>query len=386
MAILLSSPSSNCRYDFSKLSSPRIHQILHANNLHEAQKIQNFSDLINRIKDWFHGGVEKKTIEELFTHICDIKNPHQQISAYSNSDIGRLKNFVALRELARPEYKDAFVLEISNNRYGDGSWEYQLSIDGVPLYQAHPIDPEKTLLNQFRTYAQDDRVTFSDQGEVTRIITAEAGQAFEKLLQTILSDNVSTAHVMPRSDGQFAPSNQFFIDVSRNQLLSFVRGESEEGYINFAPPPPAPTPEAHLSYMDEWLKKLTQITANDAIAFALTRHLNQSIAVPFLLLQRDYSSLFSPLSPSTNIMPSLEISFGVEKQKDSTFHVTVNMQRDAITHLTDPTADPVIKTMDPSRSYFDATFVMGISADGKTITHVAQPLALCYQCLETQDN
>lgn len=67
------------------ISDKKFHQILGANSLNEATKINNVSDFIDSIIDWFKGGVKRQKIEQLFETIQDVKN-----SAVSNPESNRL--------------------------------------------------------------------------------------------------------------------------------------------------------------------------------------------------------------------------------------------------------------------------------------------------------
>lgn len=382
MSNIFSPETSNSTYDFSSLNSSLLHRVIKAETLEAATKIESLVDLLRHIVDWFRGGVQRQAAENLFTLISDIN----QNKAYS--DIDRIDNFVALKELALPEYQDNFTLEIKNNRFGEDMWEYQLCIDGRTIYRSEIFKYEERLLDQLRTYGQDGRIKWGNKGEITRLITGKVAEDFESFLQCRLPDTDSTSKPMPRDDGKFAPSNQFSLDVFRSQTLSSVKGKSENGYINFSQSPLNPYARAEktrmVEYMDKWLDQLTQVTGSEATTFALTRHLHQGVAASLLRLQLAHPSILAPWPGDITISPSPWLDFGVEKQANGSFNVTVKIAKDAIEeiNLTNPgLADDVNRqiTMEPSCSYFHGQFVMNISADGKEITRVVEPLSLRYQ-------
>ncbi|HGJ5863626.1 MAG TPA: hypothetical protein ACHBZ9_00320 [Arsenophonus nasoniae] len=128
MSITFSTPHINLTMNESKL-----HQVLTANTLEEATKINNLSDFIDKIIDWFKGGVKHQTIKNLFFSIQDIKN-EDKINPESN----RLEKFIELRSLVNPEHQSKFTLEIGEKDVNN-DWGYKLKIDGLTLYECDKV-------------------------------------------------------------------------------------------------------------------------------------------------------------------------------------------------------------------------------------------------------
>lgn len=82
------------------LNPSRIDRILHANNVDEATKM----GLLDKIIDWFQGGVKRNTIEHLYEKIINIKSNEFKLT----SETDRLKDFIELRSFVRPEHRDQF--------------------------------------------------------------------------------------------------------------------------------------------------------------------------------------------------------------------------------------------------------------------------------------
>ncbi|MDR5610892.1 MULTISPECIES: hypothetical protein [unclassified Arsenophonus] len=128
MSITFSTPNINLALNESKLN-----QVLTANTLEEATRLNNLYDLIDKIIDWFNGGVKHETIKDLFFAIQDIKN-EDTISPEFN----RLEKFIELRKLANPEHQSKFTLEISEKDVND-DWGYKLKIDDFTLYSCDKV-------------------------------------------------------------------------------------------------------------------------------------------------------------------------------------------------------------------------------------------------------
>ncbi|HGJ5857369.1 hypothetical protein QE197_20270 (plasmid) [Arsenophonus nasoniae] len=128
MSITFSTPDINLALNESKLN-----QVLTANTLEEATRLNNLYDLIDKIIDWFNGGVKHETIKDLFFAIQDIKN-EDTISPEFN----RLEKFIELRKLANPEHQSKFTLEISEKDVND-DWGYKLKIDDFTLYSCDKV-------------------------------------------------------------------------------------------------------------------------------------------------------------------------------------------------------------------------------------------------------
>ncbi|WP_440866515.1 hypothetical protein [Symbiopectobacterium purcellii] len=128
MSITFSTQHINLTMNDSKL-----HQVLNANSLEEATKINNLSDFIDKIIDWFKGGVKHQAIKNLFFSIQDIKNKDE-----INPESNRLKKFMELRSLANPEHQGKFTLEIGEKDVNT-DWGYKLKIDGLTLYECDKV-------------------------------------------------------------------------------------------------------------------------------------------------------------------------------------------------------------------------------------------------------
>lgn len=115
------------------ISDKKFHQILGANSLNEATKINNVSDFIDSIIDWFKGGVKRQKIEQLFETIQDVKN-----SAVSNPESNRLEKFIELRKMALPKYHNQFKLEITPKDANE-DWGYQLKVGDFTLYNCDKV-------------------------------------------------------------------------------------------------------------------------------------------------------------------------------------------------------------------------------------------------------
>lgn len=362
-------------FDFSQLRDTHIYKAAKASSLGEATRIQSFADLIDRIKDWFLGGIHKKTIEKLFADIQDIK--------LGNSSLERLEKFVELRNSVKPEYQDFFILEIKC--YGKNDYEYSLKIDDATIFRCdHFCDVEGDFLNQLRCCVREGRIAQSQLGEVNKIVQGQEGDYFASFLKEA---SPATASKMKRTDGKFAPSDQLYQDTMRGQRLDFVKGiDSQGNVIHFSNSvfKEAVDTEKNLAYMDHFLDQLRQITGDEDIAFELTRYMQQGTAASLYLAQQAYPGILAPLSADATIRPNPKLIFGVEKTEDNGFDITVQIDYKDIDHIVSPSAENVKQYMDPSRSYCYAQFTMHVSADGKQVLGLSQPLTLNYQLTQIE--
>ena len=361
-------PSST--FAFSQLSDRYIYKTAQASSLGEATRIQSFSDLIDRIKDWFLGGVQKRTIAKLFADIQDIK--------FGNSSLERLDKFVEIRNSVKLEYQDFFTLEIKC--YGKNDYEYSLKIDDATIFRCdHLCDVEGNFLKQLRSYVREGRIAQSQQGEVNKIVQGQEGDYVAALLKETSS---ATASKMKRADGKFSPSDQLYQDAMRGQRLDFVKGmDAQENFIDFSNSvsDESLTPEENLAYMDHFLDQLRQITNDDEVAFELTRHMQQGAAASLYRAQLAYPTILAPLNADAIIRSDPELRFGVEKVGDKGFDITVQINYNTISHILTPSAEKIKQYMDSSRSYCYAQFKMHVAADGKQVLGLSQPLTLNYQ-------
>lgn len=357
-------------FDFSQLRDTHIYKAAKASNLGEATRIQSFSDLIDRIKDWFLGGIQKKTIAKLFADIQDIK--------LGNSSLERLDKFVELRNSVKAEYQDFFILEIKCHDQND--YEYSLKIDDATIFRCdHLCDVRGDFLNQLRCCVQEGRIAQSQLGEVNKIVQGKEGDYFTSLLK---ETSPATASKMKRTDGKFSPSDQLYLDTMRGQRLDFVKGIDGQGnVIDFSNSVSGALvdTEKNLAYMDNFLDQLRQIANDDDIAFELTRYMQQGTAASLYLAQQAYPGVLAPLSADATIRPNPKLIFGVEKTEDNGFDIIVQIDYNNIDHIVSPSAENVKQYMDPSRSYCHAQFTMHVSADGKQVLSLSQPLTLNYQ-------
>lgn len=115
--------------DFSNLSKTQIDRALTSNNLEEVTKIRSLKELIDKIIDWFQGGIQHSTITELFYSISDVKR-----SDLMKKDSKRLAEFLEIREKVLPQYRDQFVLEVRTDL--SGSWGFTLKTADVIIYES----------------------------------------------------------------------------------------------------------------------------------------------------------------------------------------------------------------------------------------------------------
>ncbi|CAJ0994432.1 hypothetical protein [Sodalis praecaptivus] len=115
------------------LSDQKVAQVLNANTVQEATRINNIAEFVSGIIDWFRGGTQKKEIIALFHSLQE-----SQSGATAMPEYRRLEKFIQLRRLALPEYQSQFQLQILalTARY---DWGYALKVNGQTLFQCDNV-------------------------------------------------------------------------------------------------------------------------------------------------------------------------------------------------------------------------------------------------------
>jgi len=178
----------------------RINTILKSESLGEAQTM----GLLDRVIDFFRGGVKRAAIETAFKQITAADQDHG-----NNLEAKQLARFEALRAMAKPEHAGKFSVDVAIDQQA-GKWSYAFSIDGtrmaskveIPLGKGHDYvayqdasilgRTMQVLVDAKRTDALDavDRLRSefasrnSEQQEI-RAFDADAAGKFTLLAQTL---------------------------------------------------------------------------------------------------------------------------------------------------------------------------------------------------------
>ena len=145
----------------------RIERILQSSTLAEAQHM----GLLDRVIDFFRGGVKRAAIEKIFTEIS-----HQDKAFGQQAKTKQLARFEAMQRMVEPIHLDKLTLEVQVEPQAQ-TWSYALKVDGVTLASEEQIDQ-----HQHRDYA-----AFQDGAILGRLATVIGRQvampepALEKL-------------------------------------------------------------------------------------------------------------------------------------------------------------------------------------------------------------
>jgi len=115
----------------SNLNAVQISQVASADSLDDATKM----NLLDKIIDWFKGGVQYNALKQLFDKITDVKEQagsSQQKDFYAERD--RMEAFAALRNLALPEHRDQFKFQLFRSKEKE-TFECTIRIGNVDVYK-----------------------------------------------------------------------------------------------------------------------------------------------------------------------------------------------------------------------------------------------------------
>lgn len=111
------------------LTDSRIGTILKSESLGEAQCM----GLVDRIIDFFRGGVKRDAIETAFKQITAADKDN-----ISNPEAKQLARFEALRAMVKPEYAGKFNVDVALDRQAK-TWGYAFSVNGTQLVSKNDI-------------------------------------------------------------------------------------------------------------------------------------------------------------------------------------------------------------------------------------------------------
>ena len=115
----------------SNLNAVQISQVASADSLDDATKM----NLLDKIIDWFKGGVQYNALKRLFDKITGVKEQagsSQQKDFYAEKD--RMETFAALRNLALPEHRDQFKFQLVRSKEKE-TFECTIRIGNVDVYK-----------------------------------------------------------------------------------------------------------------------------------------------------------------------------------------------------------------------------------------------------------
>jgi hypothetical protein len=101
----------------------RISTILKSESLGEAQQM----GLLDRVIDFFRGGVKREAIETAFKQITAADRDN-----VSNPEAKQLARFEALRAMSKPEHAGKFDVDVVLDQQA-GTWSYAFSVNGTQL-------------------------------------------------------------------------------------------------------------------------------------------------------------------------------------------------------------------------------------------------------------
>lgn len=236
----------------SLLNASRISHVAQSTTIEDATQM----GLLDRIIDFFRGGTKRDAIETLFNSIAALrysagfnyqdgtKIEDDNLSGMNLSEISeteRLDKFLALRELALPEYRDQFKYDIHENK--NGTYGCSITIGGVEVYKNSDIssfhDKEKIpnlYIEKFRLDVEDS-ARREDPVPFLKSLN-EVGSYIDKMLLAE-PDEISANGPEPRQRFSYDKMEEIFQalpDETKEMLFSkgtSAFGNRIRGILNF---------------------------------------------------------------------------------------------------------------------------------------------------------
>lgn len=200
--------------NISNLNASRIAHVAQSENLDQATRM----GILDKIIDFFRGGVKREAIEMLFNSITLLKSggpsnneyedssdlqggdPHEA-GANTISELQRLNLFHELRSLALPEHQDQFRYDLRENP--SGTIECQISVGDFKIYENNEIhyscdarETSKILSAKFRMdleesiKKEDPVMLLKTLNDVSILIRREQSAEFKDSTKPIGADDL----------------------------------------------------------------------------------------------------------------------------------------------------------------------------------------------------
>lgn len=161
--------------DISILSASRIARVAQSENLEKATQM----GFLDRIIDYFKGGVKREAIQTLFERIAVLKssgtfdaNRYEfeidddepgAVGGFGLNESDRLETFLQLRDLALPEHKNQFKYDIHENK--NSTFGCSIKIGSLEIYKTNDIHDFNDQKNIPKFFMEKFRLNIEDSAK-----------------------------------------------------------------------------------------------------------------------------------------------------------------------------------------------------------------------------